>query len=168
MEITERLKEIIQSETDTNISKRTRKRETVEARSLYCSILKQLHPNKTFQSIGDSVELNHATIIHALRMYNIYEKSNPGLKDLRNKILSNFIEIEQENNTEEQNELYNLRFNNVSLTKQIKELQEKPRYENKTINKLNTLMEQYEGTEQQQIIIDRLEAFHRMNNNIKL
>jgi len=64
--------------------------------------------------------------------------------------------------------MFNLKFENVSLTKQIKELQEKPRYENKTINKLNTLMEQYEGLEQQQIIIDRLEAFHRMNTNIKL
>jgi septal ring factor EnvC (AmiA/AmiB activator) len=168
MEIIERLKEIIQSETDTNINVRTRKRETVEARSLYCSILKQLHPNKTFQSIGESIELNHATIIHALRMYNIYEKSNPELKHLRNKILSNFIEVEQSQNTKEENEIYNLRFNNVSLTKQIKELEQKPVYKNKTINKLNSLMEQYEGTEQQQIIIDRLEAFHRMNNNIKI
>jgi hypothetical protein len=168
MEITERLKEIIQSETDTNINIRTRKRETVEARSLYCSILKQLYPNKTFQGIGDTLELNHATIIHALRMYNIYEKSNPELKHLRNKILSNFIEVEQSQNTKEENEIYNLRFNNVSLTKQIKELEQKPRYENKTINKLNSLMEQYEGMKQQQIIIDRLEAFYKMNTNIKL
>jgi uncharacterized coiled-coil protein SlyX len=101
-------------------------------------------------------------------MYNIYEKSNPELKHLRNKILSNFIEVEQSQNTKEENEIYNLRFNNVSLTKQIKELEQKPVYKNKTINKLNSLMEQYEGTEQQQIIIDRLEAFHRMNNNIKI
>ena len=168
MEITERLKEIIKLETDTNINLRTRKREIVEIRSLYCSILKQLKPNKTYQSIGNSIELNHATIIHAVRMYDIYEKSNPELKRLRNKILSNFIEIEQSQNTDEENEMYNLRFNNVSLTKQIKELQDKPQYENKTIDKLNKLMEQYEGTEQKQIITDRLEAFYKMNNNLKL
>ena len=86
MEITERLKDIIKLETDTNINLRTRKREIVEIRSLYCSILKQLKPNKTYQSIGNSIELNHATIIHAVRMYDIYEKSNPELKRLRNKI----------------------------------------------------------------------------------
>jgi septal ring factor EnvC (AmiA/AmiB activator) len=101
-------------------------------------------------------------------MYDIYEKSNPELKRLRNKILSNFIEVEQSQNTDEENELYNLRFNNVSLTKQIKELQDKPQYENKTIDKLNKLMQQYEGTEQKQIITDRLEAFYKMNNNLKL
>ena len=150
MEITERLKDIIKLETDTNINLRTRKREIVEIRSLYCSILKQLKPNKTDQSIGHSIE------------------SNPELKRLRNKILSNFIEIEQSQNTDEENELYNLRFNNVSLTKQIKELQDKPQYENKTIDKLNKLMQQYEGTEQKQIITDRLEAFYKMNNNLKL
>lgn len=168
MEITERLKDIIKLETDTNINQRTRKREVVEIRSLYCSILKQLKPKKTLQSIGESIDLNHATIIHAVRMYDIYEKSNPELKRLRNKILSNFIQVEQSENTDEENEIYNLRFENVSLTNELKELKEKPQYENKTIDKLNKLMQQYEGLEQKHIITERLEAFYKMNNNIKL
>lgn len=168
MEITERLKDIIKLETDTNINQRTRKREVVEIRSLYCSILKQLKPKKTLQSIGESIDLNHATIIHAVRMYDIYEKSNPELKRLRNKILSNFIQVEQSENTDEENEIYNLRFENVSLANELNELKEKPQYENKTIDKLNKLMQQYEGLEQKQIITERLEAFYRMNNNIKL
>jgi hypothetical protein len=54
MEITQRLKEIIKQETNTDIDIRTRKRETVEMRSLYCNVLKQLKPNKTLQAIGDT------------------------------------------------------------------------------------------------------------------
>jgi len=46
MEITQRLKEIIKQETNTDIDIRTRKRETVELRSLYCNVLKELKPNK--------------------------------------------------------------------------------------------------------------------------
>lgn len=168
MEITERLKEIIQLETDTNIDVRTRKREVVEARSLFCSILKQLKPNKTLNKIGEELNLDHATVIHSLKMYNVYEKSNPELKKIRNKVLSNFIQVNVLEETQEENELYNLRFEVLKLTKELKEIKETPQYENKTIDKLNKLMEQYEGTEQKQIITDRLEAFYKMNNNIKL
>lgn len=168
MEITERLKEIIQLETETKIDVRTRKREVVEARSLFCVILKQLQPRKTLHQIGEVLNVDHATVIHAIKMYNIYEQSNPELKKLRNKVLSNFIQVNDKEETKEENEIYSLRFELLKLTKELKEIKEKPQYENKTIDKLNKLMEQYEGTEQKYIITDRLEAFYRMNNNIKL
>jgi len=87
MDITERLKEIILQETDTDINIRTRKKNTVEIRSLYCNILKELKPNRTLQSIGDTLDLNHASVIHSLKMYEVYSKDNKDLKKLKDIIM---------------------------------------------------------------------------------
>ena len=174
MEITERLKEIIKQETNTNIDIRTRKREVIELRSLYCNVLKQLKPNKTLQAIGDSIELNHATVIHALKNYKMYEEYNPELKKFRNTILSYFT-IDNEAELKELSEiekvkqqLYKLTFENDKLKRELKEQIERPRHEYKIIDDLNNLMNNTKGTIQFDLIQDRLEAFYKMNNNIKL
>jgi hypothetical protein len=174
MEITERLKEIIKQETNTNIDIRTRKREVIELRALYCNILKQLKPNKTLQAIGDTLELNHATVIHALKNYKMYEEYNPELKKFKNTILSYFT-IDNEAELKELSEidkvkqqLYKLTFENDKLKKEIKEQMERPRFEYKIIDDLNNLMNNTKGTIQFDLIQDRLEAFYKMNNNIKI
>lgn len=174
MEITQRLKDIIKQETNTNIDIRTRKREVIELRSLYCNVLKQLKPNKTLQSIGDTLELNHATVIHALKNYKMYEEYNPELKKFRNTILSYFT-IDNEAELKELSEiekvkqqLYKLTFENDKLKKELKEQIERPRHEYKIIDDLNNLMNNTKGTIQFDLIQDRLEAFYKMNNNIKL
>ena len=174
MEITERLKEIIKQETNTNIDIRTRKREVIELRALYCNILKQLKPNKTLQAIGDTLELNHATVIHALKNYKMYEEYNPELKKFKNTILSYFT-IDNEAELKELSEidkvkqqLYKLTFENDKLKTEIKEQMERPRFEYKIIDDLNNLMNNTKGTIQFDLIQDRLEAFYKMNNNIKI
>ena len=174
MEITERLKEIIKQETNTNIDIRTRKREVIELRALYCNILKQLKPNKTLQAIGDTLELNHATVIHALKNYKMYEEYNPELKKFKNTILSYFT-IDNEAELKELSEiekvkqqLYKLTFENDKLKKELKEQMERPRFEYKIIDDLNNLMNNTKGTIQFDLIQDRLEAFYKMNNNIKI
>jgi len=174
MEITQRLKEIIKQETNTNIDIRTRKRQTVEMRSLYCNVLKELKPNKTLQSIGDTLELNHATVIHSLKNYKMYEEYNPELKKFKRTILSYFT-IDNEEELKELSEiekvkqqLYKLTFENDKLKKELKEQIERPRHEYKIIDDLNNLMNNTKGTIQFDLIQDRLEAFYKMNNNIKL
>lgn len=174
MEITERLKEIIRQETNTDIETKTRKRNTIELRALYCTVLKELKPNKTLQAIGDTLELNHASIIHSLKMYKIYEEYNPELKKFRNTILSYFT-IDNEAELKELSEiekvkqqLYKLTFENDKLKREIKEQIERPRFEYKIIDDLNNLMNNTKGTIQHNLINDRLEAFYKMNNNIKL
>ena len=174
MEITQRLKEIIKQETNTNIDIRTRNRQTVEMRSLYCNILKELKPNKTLQAIGDTLELNHATVIHALKNYKMYEEYNPELKKFKRTILSYFT-IDNEEELKELSEiekvkqqLYKLTFENDKLKRDLKEQIERPRYENKIIDDLNNLMNNTKGTLQFDLIQERLEAFYKMNNNIKL
>lgn len=174
MEITQRLKEIIKQETNTNIDIRTRKREVIELRSLYCNVLKQLKPNKTLQAIGDTLELNHATVIHALKNYKMYEEYNPELKKFRTTILSYFT-IDNEAELKELSEiekvkqqLYKLTFENDKLKKELQEQIDRPRFEYKIIDDLNNLMNNTKGTIQFDLIQDRLEAFYKMNNNIKI
>jgi hypothetical protein len=173
MEITQRLKEIIKQETNTDIEVRTRKRETIEMRSLYCNILKELKPNKTLQAIGDTLELNHATVIHALKNYKMYEEYNPELKRFKASVLSYFTmddtELKELTDIEKlKHKLMELKTENDSLRIQLHYQIEKPRYEYKIIDELNTLMTNTKGTIQHTLIQDRLEAFYLMNKNIKL
>lgn len=173
MEITQRLKEIIKQETNKDIDIRTRKREVIELRALYCNVLKELKPNKTLQAIGDTLELNHATVIHALKNYKMYEEYNPELKKFRTTILSYFTmdETELKELTEIEKvkqQLYKLTFENDKLKIELKEQIERPRFEYKIIDDLNNLMNNTKGTIQFDLIQDRLEAFYKMNNNIKL
>jgi hypothetical protein len=173
MEITQRLKEIIKQETNTDIEVRTRKRESVELRSLYCNILKELKPNKTLQAIGDTLELNHATVIHALKNYKMYEEYNPELKRFKANVLSYFTMDETE--LKELSEIEKLKhqahkfmLENDRLKRELQEQMDRPRYEYKIIDELNTLMTNTKGTIQHTLIQDRLEAFYLMNKNIKL
>jgi hypothetical protein len=164
MEITQRLKEIIKQETNTDINIRTRKRQTIEIRSLYCTVLKQLKPKKTLQSIGDSIELNHATVIHALKNYKTYEKYNPELKEFKKNVLSYFTIHENEL----KNNLLTLHWENQELKTKLKQQIEKPKYEFIIIDELNNLLINTKGTIQNTLITDRLEAFYKMNKNMKI
>jgi len=173
MEITQRLKEIIKQETNTDIEVRTRNRNTVELRSLYCNVLKELKPKKTLQAIGDTLDLNHATVIHALKNYKMYEEYNPELKKFKQTVLSYFIlddtEIKELTELEQLNhKLLELKIQNDKLKRELKEQIEKPRHEYKIIDQLNNLMTNTKGTTQHNMIQDRLEAFYSMNKNIKL
>jgi len=173
MEITQRLKEIIKQETNTDIDIRTRNRNTVELRSLYCNVLKELKPKKTLQAIGDTLDLNHATVIHALKNYKMYEEYNPELKKFKQTVLSYFTlddtEIKELTELEQLNhKLLELKIQNDKLKKELQEQIEKPRHEYKIIDQLNNLMTNTKGTTQHNMIQDRLEAFYLMNKNIKL
>lgn len=173
MEITERLKEIIKQETNTDIETRTRKRNIIELRALYCTVLKELKPKKTLQAIGDTLELNHATVIHSLKNYKMYEEYNPELKKFKATILSYFTldesELKELSDLEKaKHEINKLIFENDKLKRELKEQIERPRYEFKIIDDLNNLLSNTKGTIQHTLINDRLEAFYKMNNNIKL
>ena len=174
MEITDRLKEIILQETDTDVTIRTRKRNTVEIRSLFCKVLKELKPNKTLQSIGDELNLDHASIIHALKMYDVYSKNNKDLKRLKDIIMSHFIkvdetEIELLNEVDQlKHRIYQLTFDNDKLEINLRKQRQMKRYDFEIIENLNNLLEETKDTMQYDIINDRLKAFYTMNKNIKL
>lgn len=164
MELTERLKEIIKQETNIDVTQNTRLREVVEARSMYCYLLKYLQPSSTLQYIGNTVNRNHSAIIHLLKTYPIIEEQNQELRNTRLKVLS-YFETNDEIVTE--SDLLRKQINDLHF--KIKELEQEanaPKYNNSTINKLNELMIKYDGTENKVVITEKLEAFYKMNSNL--
>ena len=92
MEITKRLLEVINEHTGVDVNIKSRKREVIEMRLLYFNVLKELRPNISLSSIGESVNLNHATVIHSLNKYEMYERFNSNFKALKRKIILELIE----------------------------------------------------------------------------
>ena len=163
MEITERLKEIIKAETNIDVTQNTRLREVVEARSMYCYLLKYLQPSSTLQFIGNTVNRNHSAIIHLLKTYPIIEKQNQELRNTRLKVLSYFESDEVVTEADLlRKQINDLHFEILRLKEELS----KPQFSNTTINKLNELMNKYEGTDNKTIITEKLEAFYKMNNNL--
>lgn len=175
MEITERLKEIILKETDIDVSKNSRKHNIIEARALYFYLIKHFKPKMTLQEIAESVNKNHATVIHSLNNYEMYEKFNRDLRSLRNIIVN---EIDEQNvlNTED-NELLKLELKKKNLRVSELEIQleetnlrinklEKAAYEYKIINNLNNLLNKTKDTEHHNVMILRLEAIYDMNMKV--
>jgi hypothetical protein len=175
MEITERLKEIILKETDIDVSKNSRKHNIIEARALYFYLIKHFKPKMTLQEIAESVNKNHATVIHSLNNYEMYEKFNRDLRSLRN-IITNEIDEENILNTEDNKELRlelkkkNLKVSELEIQLEESNLRinklEKAAYEYKIINNLNNLLNQTKDTEHHNVMILRLEAIYDMNMKV--
>jgi hypothetical protein len=175
-QITKELKKVIQEITGVDINEVSRKREIIEARAVYYKILKQIDKKKSLKSIGASVGKDHATVLHSLNNYDMFEQFNPTLKLFRKQILQrlNYASPEQILDMSKDELINSLQIDIMKLTDEIANLQEtitnlqKPRNKYKIVNNIETLLLETEGKEQQEIIIERLQAVYRMNRNIKL
>ena len=154
-----KIKEIINKELKVDISEQSRKREIIEARALYFYLTRKVY-KRTMESIASDFDMNHATVVHALKQFPIYETYNQKLCDCKNLIL-HLLNAEVENELTEED----------IFKKKLQDLEEqlkKPRYEYTIINNLNNLLQDTKGTEQHELITLRLEAFYSMNKNIRL
>jgi hypothetical protein len=175
-QITKELKKVIQEITGVDINEVSRKREIIEARAVYYKILKQIDKKKSLKSIGASVGKDHATVLHSLNNYDMFEQFNPTLKLFRKQILQrlNYASPEQISDMSKEELINSLQIDVMKLTDEIENLQEtitnlqKPRNNYNIVNNIETLLLETEGKEQQEIIIERLQAVYRMNRNIKL
>ena len=175
-QITSQLKKVIQEITGVDINEVSRKREIIEARAVYYKILKQIDKKKSLKSIGSSVGKDHATVLHSLKNYDMFEQFNPTLKLFRKQILQrlNYASPEQILDMSKEELIDSLQLDIMKLTDEIENLQQtitnlqKPRNKYKIVNNIETLLLETEGKEQQEIIIERLQAVYRMNKNIKL
>lgn len=175
-QITLQLKKAIQEITGVDINEVTRKRETIESRAVYYKILKQIDKKKSLKSIGASVGKDHATVLHSLKNYDMFEQFNPTLKLFRKQILQrlNYVKPEDILDISKDEYIQSLQIDIMKLNDEIANLQEtitnlqKPRNKYKIVNNIETLLLETEGTEQWQIITERLQALYRMNRNIKL
>jgi hypothetical protein len=174
-QITLQLKKAIQEITGVDINEVTRKRETIEARAVYYKILKQIDKKKSLKSIGASVGKDHATVLHSLKNYDMFEQFNPTLKLFRKQILQrlNYASPDILDMTKDEL-IQSLQIDVMKLSEEIANLQEtitnlqKPRNNYNIVNNIQQLLIETEGTEQWQIIIERLQALYKMNRNIKL
>lgn len=175
-QITLQLKKVIKEITGVDINEVSRKREIIEARAVYYKILKQIDKKKSLKSIGASVGKDHATVLHSLKNYDMFEQFNPTLKLFRKQILKrlNYASPEQILDMSKEQLIDSLQLDIMKLTDEIENLQQtitnlqKPRNNYKIVNNIETLLLETEGKEQQEIIIERLQAVYRMNRNIKL
>jgi len=172
MKIEERLIELILSETDIDIRNNSRKRNVIEIRALYFKLLRDFNPALTLEQIAETVNKNHATVIHSLKRYDMYEKYNTELKQL-NKIITSKINDE---NIMHLNDISSLKFELKKARNKIDNLEldleecklsaieyKAEKYQFKIINQLEELMKQTAGTDKQDLIYLRLEAFYNMN-----
>ena len=175
-QITKELKKVIQEITGVDINEVSRKREIIEARAVYYKILKQIDKKKSLKSIGASVGKDHATVLHSLKNYDMFEQFNPTLKIFRKEILQrlNYKPIEYFGDISNEKEIEKLNVYIFNMEQEIESLKEtitkleKPRNNYNIINNIQQLLIETEGTEQWQIITERLQALYRMNKNIKL
>jgi len=86
MIIEQRIRREVQKISGIDPFTRTRKREVVEARGLYINILHKYH-KKGCSEIGKGLKLNHATILHSIKNFDIYVRFNPTLKEWLEKAL---------------------------------------------------------------------------------
>ena len=172
-QITKELKKVIQEITGVDINEVSRKREIIEARAVYYKILKQIDKKKSLKSIGASVGKDHATVLHSLNNYDMFEQFNPTLKLFRKQILQrlNYVKPEDILDVSKDEYIQSLQIDIMKLNDEIANLQEtinKPRNNYNIVNNIQQLLIETEGTEQWQIIIERLQALYKMNRNIKL
>ena len=154
------IKELILRELKVDITENCRKREIIEGRALYFYLVRKLYKKRSLQSIASDFEMNHATVVHSLKNFSMYEEYNTKILDCKNLILKLLGgEVEQELSQED---IFKKKLHD--LEKQLNQ----PRYEYKIIENLNNLLEATKGTEQHDLIILRLEAFYSMNKNIRL
>lgn len=174
-QITLELKKAIQEITGVDINEVTRKRETIEARAIYYKVLKQIDKKKSLKSIGASVGKDHATVLHSLKNYDMFEQFNPTLKLFRKQILQrlNYATPDILDMTKDEL-IQSLQIDVMKLSGEIENLQEtitnlqKPRNNYNIVNNIQQLLLETEGKEHQEIIIERLQAVYKMNRNIKL
>ncbi len=90
MLVYEIVKDLLLRETGIDVAERTRKREVIELRSLYFIIVKTIKPLATYSGMGKAVGVNHATVMHAINMYNVYEVYNKELDRLKGVIIARY------------------------------------------------------------------------------
>ena len=145
----EKFKKIIELETGVNVEIVSRKRNFVEARAMYYKLLRDVL-NMTLQAIGDTVNKDHATIIHSLNSVDDWMKYDRKLADRYKNILYAIDKIDE-------TDFNSLRYENIMLNLKIDELTKRL-----PSNRLYDLMDKI-PFDKEEAVYDRLSVIVRMN-----
>jgi hypothetical protein len=149
--------ENIKQYTGIDVSKKTRKRNVVEMRSVYFKLIQKQYPKSSLAIIGESLGLDHATVIHSLKNFDFYAKHNPTLNEVYYKMLRMLPKKEQKD----------IDFEAIfELEKEVYDLKcEIERLKN-PINRMKVVLDIEElllKSPQKEVLKERLEAFCKMN-----
>ena len=145
----EKFKKIIELETGVNVEIVSRKRNFVEARAMYYKLLRDVS-NMTLQAIGDTVNKDHATIIHSLNSVDDWMRYDRKLADRYKNILYAIDKIDE-------TDFNSLRYENIMLNLKIEELTKRL-----SSNRLYDLMDKI-PFDKEEAVYDRLSVIVRMN-----
>ena len=84
------VKDLIIKESGIDITERKRYRNLIELRSLFFNVAREVSPISTYSAIGRSVGVDHATVLHSLKMFDVYSKYNKRLNELKNNVVKRF------------------------------------------------------------------------------
>lgn len=140
--------------TGININTKSRKREIVELKCVYATILRNYkHQKFTLQEIGDSINLNHASIIHLLKVY----------PDIKTKYLN---EIEQKVIMLLKGmtlDLVELKIANQKMNLEIEEMKKSKENETEVSEFFKNLIKLANANED---VMFKLETFYKINSKI--
>ena len=153
-----RLKNIIELETEINVDIVSRKRNFVEARALYYNLLRDVL-GMTLQSIADTVKKNHATVLHSINNFDILLSYNEDMK----KSYSNIICMISHYNSRsmDNSEIGRLRYNNTLLSIKVNELTDNIALM-RNVSRLHELIDRVPA-EKEELMYERISAIVRMN-----
>lgn len=144
--------------TGIDITKKSRRREIVEIKAIYSNILRK--ENYIFKDIGQTINMNHASIIHLLKVYDIVKKL-PHIKRIENKIklLNQGFNFE---NLEFQNQIDEFKIQIEDLTNENEILKNKIKIQNNEFFDNLFIL-----ANSNQFIFDKLVNFYNINSKLK-
>jgi hypothetical protein len=173
LELNKKVIDLILTNTGVDVRTDSRKRNIIELRSLYFTIIKVVDKKQTLEFLGNSVNRDHSSVLHNLKTYPVYERYNPILKPLKHKILSFFTINDEKEDVQDSysNQIDFLKRLNSKLIDRINQKQEEVKFiqskDYEVIDKLNQLLLDTEGTELHDLMKYRLEALYNMNSKLK-
>lgn len=100
----ETIKEIVENYFDISISRTTRKRQYVEARSIYFKLCRDF-TQLSLEQIGKTVNRDHSSVLHGIRSINTWvevdKRMNNNMRILKNKVINYQVEKDETVNLDE-------------------------------------------------------------------
>lgn len=167
-DLNDKIISIILKETGIDVRQKSRLSHVVEYRNMYFSIAKKLSPKQTLTSVGKSVNKNHATVLHGMKMYPILEKYNPSLVTLKNRILESLFvndnnDIDRDVKDSQIKYLKDVIYRLEEKLEQKIESSDVKKYYFSIINDLNKLLLDHKDRPSYDVLVMKLEAFRDLN-----
>ena len=144
--------------TGVDILNPSRKREFVEARSLYFTVYRKSFPDATYFEIGKSINKDHATVIHSIKEFETHLKANPSLAIHERNLLINFSNLNEDD------------FNKIDEIERLKSIiyQQQAEIDTFKLVKTNTIGSRIDNlinnSQNATVLVERMEAFLKMNS----